>query len=151
MLRERLTPCANLLYHWLLNYTAARRVDLSNFQVWSEEFLEKRFSTKDVDKAFMRLLQLGLLRIENDRITAKPIEPHTSPIRLRPLPKKLWKVWQIEERLAVGGLAIASSVLFAISGFVLMQRPVHSQSVTDSLESITEVEVEVVRPEFEAE
>lgn len=146
MLRERLTPCANLLYHWLLNYTAARRVDLSNFQVWSEEFLEERFSTKDVDKAFMRLVQLGLLRIENDRITAKPLESKSASIRLRPLPKKLWKVWQLEERLAVGGLAIASTVLFAISGFVFTQRPVHSQSVTGNLDAMPEI----VRSDLEA-
>ena len=147
MLRERLTPCATLLYHWLSNYTAARRVDLSNFQVWSEEFLEERFSIKDVDKAFMRLMQLGLLRIENDRITTKPIEPKNSSIRLRPLPQKLWKVWRLEERLEVGGLAIASTVLLAISGFVFTQRPVQSQSVTGSIDALAEV----VRPELDTE
>ena len=147
MLRERLTPCATLLYHWLSNYTAARRVDLKNFQVWSEEFLEERFSVKDVDKAFLRLLQLGLLRVENDRITAKPIEHKNSSIRLRPLPKKLLKVWHLEDRLAMGGLAIASTVLLAVSGFVLTQGPVQSQSVTGSLDAMSEV----VRPELDAE
>ncbi|AFY39756.1 hypothetical protein Lepto7376_3565 [[Leptolyngbya] sp. PCC 7376] len=138
MLKERLTPCATLLYHWLLNRDAFRKLNLANFQIWSEEFLEERFSIKEVDRAFLRLISLGLVRIQNEEITVTPIDKGL-PVKLQPLPKRLWRAWRLEERLAVGGMAIASAVLVMMSGFVLTQRPVQSQAVTGSLDPITDV------------
>ena len=138
MLKERLTRCASLLYHWLQNANISSHMNLGNFQIWSEEFLEERFSIKEVDRAFMRLMQLGLVRIKHGVITVAPIAKDL-PVRLHPLPKKLWKVWRLEEKLAFGGMAIASAVLVMMSGFVLTQRPVQSQSVTGSLDPIADI------------
>ena len=138
MLKERLTPCATLLYYWLRNYNAVRKINLANFQVWSEEFSEEQFTAKEIDRAFLRLIQLGLVRIQDEVICVTPMG-QDSPVRLQPLPKRLLKIWRLEERLAVGSLAVASAVLVAISGFVLLQKPVQSQAVTGSLDAISDI------------
>ncbi|WP_139325009.1 hypothetical protein [[Limnothrix rosea] IAM M-220] len=138
MLKERLTPCATLLYYWLRNYGDVQKINLANFQVWSEEFSKEAFTSKEIDRAFRRLVRLGLLRVKGEVICVTPMG-QDSPVKLQPLPKRLLKIWPLEERLAVGSLAIASAIVVAISGFVLVQRPVESRAVLGSLDALSDI------------
>ncbi|NJN71360.1 MAG: hypothetical protein HC799_00325 [Limnothrix sp. RL_2_0] len=141
ILKERLTPCTTLLYHWLQAHdnTADTALNLGHFQAWTEEFFEKQLTTKEIDRAFVRLLQLQLIRLEGGKIKVLTAnEQHA--VKLLPLPEKLWKIWKLEERIAIGGAAIASLILIAISGFVLTQQPhLQSSSQQSPVENIQEI------------
>jgi hypothetical protein len=124
ILKERLTPCTTLLYHWLQGHdnTADTGLNLGHFQAWTEEFFEKPLTTKEVDRAFVRLMQLQLIRLEGGKIKVL-IADEQNAVKLLPLPEKLWKTWNLEEKIALGTAAIASFVLVTISGFVLLNQP----------------------------
>lgn len=141
ILKERLTPCTTLLYHWLQAHdnTADTALNLGHFQAWTEEFFEKKLTTKEIDRAFVRLMQLQLIRLEGGQIKVLTADEQHS-VRLLPLPEKLWKTWNLEERIAIGSAAIASLVLVAISGFVLIHQPnLQSSSEQSSIENIQKI------------
>lgn len=148
MLKERLTPAATLLYHWLQNHHFPDEINgvntqadlqlklpvnapsswqiylqnhLQNFQVWSEEFLEEPMDAADIERAVVRLQELGVVDLVDDTLVliSDPIKPLT--LKLKPLPKTLWKIWRIQDYLALGGLAIAATILLLISGFLVVQ------------------------------
>jgi len=137
ILKERLTPCTTLLYHWLQahNNTADTGLNLKHFQAWTEEFFEKPLTTKEIDSAFVRLMQLQLIRLEGGTIKVLTADEQHA-VQLLPLPEKLWKIWKLEEKIALGTAAIASLILVAISGFVLLNQPnLQSSSEQSVIES----------------
>ena len=111
ILKEQLTPCTTLLYHWLQghNNTADTALNLDHFQVWTGEFFEKPVTTKEIDRAFVRLMQLQLIRLEGGNIKVLTADEKHS-VRLLPLPEKLWKNWRLEDRIALSTAAIASFI-----------------------------------------
>lgn len=142
ILKEQLTPCTTLLYHWLQghNNTADTALNLEHFQVWTGEFFEKPVTTKEVDRAFVRLMQLQLIRLEGGHIKVLTADEKHA-VRLLPLPEKLWKNWQLEDRIALGTAAIASFILILISGFVLLNNPnLQSSSQQTPVENMQDIQ-----------
>lgn len=127
MLKERLDPCATLLYHWIRCHEdaiAATDLNLEHFQVWTAEFLEQAASIKEVDQALLRLMQLQLIRVEPQGI--RTVAPEEQPIHLAPLPQTFWKEFPREQRLWLGGLAIAAMLMLLSCGWIVTkhtQRP----------------------------
>ncbi|MGB2924660.1 MAG: hypothetical protein WBB82_05130 [Limnothrix sp.] len=140
MLKERLTPCTTLLYHWIQGHNNSEdtALNLNHFQVWTGEFFEEPVTPKEVDRAFVRLMQLQLIRLEGGRVKVLKADEQRS-VRLLPLPEKLWKIWKLEHRLALGGVAIASFVFVIASGFAFVNHQ-HSQSSNQEASSLIKIE-----------
>lgn len=141
MLKERLNPCATLLYHWIRYHEGNQNtfdLNLEHFQVWTAEFLEEAASVKDIDQALLRLMQLQLIRVEAHGITT--VAPTDQPaVKIAPMPNKLSKMWTWENRLTKSGVAIAASVVLLISGlalFKVVQRNAKNLPTAETIEQL---------------
>ena len=64
MLTEKLNPCANLLYHWLLIHHRDNQgiiFEPSAFQVWSSEFIRHSLTQDEVIDAISTLKRLKII------------------------------------------------------------------------------------------
>ncbi len=71
MLNTKLSPCANLLYHWLLIHqdnTQNINFDLKSFQIWTGEFLDKNASESEILEAMYLLKNLGLIFVDGQSL-----------------------------------------------------------------------------------
>lgn len=79
MLELKLTPCANLLYHWVLTKTPAGtsiEVDLRDFRALTAEHRRGRaYSMKQIRRAVSELEELQLVEITSERVRMKPKHP----------------------------------------------------------------------------
>lgn len=81
MLETKLTTCANLLYQWLLPRATAGgnlKVDLQDFQAWTAEYREKRFSDREILDALTQLKELQLITASKTEITLEVRQPDFS-------------------------------------------------------------------------
>jgi hypothetical protein len=121
MLKERLNPCATLLYHWIRCHEGGQNafdLNLEHFQVWTAEFFETPASIKDVDQALLRLMQLQLIQVAAEGIRTVDLEDQ-SAVKLEPLPKTFWKIWTWKSQVTTQGLAIAATILLIASGLAV--------------------------------
>ncbi|MBW4683449.1 MAG: hypothetical protein KME19_25670 [Microcoleus vaginatus WJT46-NPBG5] len=80
MLQEQLTPCANLLYQWILRKVptkATANLNIKDFQAWSAEFKERPYSEREVLNAFRQLKQLELINVTKTEVTIRAKEMET--------------------------------------------------------------------------
>lgn len=74
MLQEELTPCANLLYQWILRKVSGPslvKVDIRDFQAWSAEFKEFPYSEREIFHALRQLKQLELINVAKTELTIR--------------------------------------------------------------------------------
>lgn len=76
MLQENLTPCANLLYQWIVQKVSTKnnnilKLDLRDFQAWSAEFRDFPYSEREILKAFRELNQLELISVAKTEVTVR--------------------------------------------------------------------------------
>ncbi|MCT7948740.1 hypothetical protein NG798_02960 [Ancylothrix sp. C2] len=74
MLQEELTPCANLLYQWILRKVSGPslvKVDIRDFQAWSAEFKEFPYSEREIFQALRQLKQLELINVAKTELTIR--------------------------------------------------------------------------------
>jgi hypothetical protein len=74
MLKEELTPCANLLYQWILRKVSGPslvKVDIRDFQAWSAEFKEFPYSEREIFQALRQLKQLELINVAKTELTIR--------------------------------------------------------------------------------
>jgi hypothetical protein len=75
MLEAKLSPCASLLYQWVLLRISTDnklKIDLQDFQAWTGEFREKSYSYGEVFTALCQLKDLNLVNISRTEITLEP-------------------------------------------------------------------------------
>ena len=90
MLEAKLTPCASMLYRWILRRdpSSRLRIDLQDFQAWSGEYRENPYSISEIFDALGQLKELHLLTIAKTEVTldlsSSESVPETLP-RLAPL------------------------------------------------------------------
>ena len=66
MITEKLSPCANLLYHWInlhLQENQTIKLNLRNFQAWTGEFLESSASMREIQTSLSQLNSLDLIAL----------------------------------------------------------------------------------------
>lgn len=81
MLQEQLTPCANLLYQWILRKVpnkATANLNIRDFQAWSAEFKERPYSEREVLNAFRQLKQLELINVTKTEVTIRAKQTEAS-------------------------------------------------------------------------
>lgn len=91
MLQEQLTPCANLLYQWILRKVpnkATANLNIKDFQAWSAEFKERPYSEREVLNAFRQLKQLELINVTKTEVTIRAKETETSKGSKSALPNR---------------------------------------------------------------
>lgn len=74
MLEAKLTPCANLMYNWMMEREVGDgqlKVDLQDFQAWTGEYREKAYSDREIFGAFQQLKQLKLIKVARTEVTVK--------------------------------------------------------------------------------
>ncbi|WP_017717198.1 hypothetical protein [Kamptonema formosum] len=76
MLQENLTPCAGLLYQWIVQKVSTKnnniiKLDLRDFQAWSAEFRDFPYSEREILKAFRELGQLELISVAKTEVTVR--------------------------------------------------------------------------------
>jgi hypothetical protein len=76
MLQENLTPCADLLYQWIVQKVSTKnnnilKLDLRDFQAWSAEFRDFPYSEREILKAFRELNQLELISVAKTEVTVR--------------------------------------------------------------------------------
>lgn len=71
MLEAKLTPCATMLYHWILRKFTSEpiKIDLQDFQAWTGEYLEKSYSDREIFEALQQLKQKHLVTIGHTEVT----------------------------------------------------------------------------------
>lgn len=90
MLEAKLTPCASMLYRWILRRdpSSRLRIDLQDFQAWSGEYRENPYTIAEIFDALGQLQELHLLAIAKIEFTldisSSESVPETLP-RLAPL------------------------------------------------------------------
>lgn len=93
MLEAKLTPCANLMYSWMMGREKGDRqvkVDLQDFQAWTAEYREKAYSDREIFSAFQQLKQHNLIKVArtevtvkvNDIVTATSLKPQAAEMLL---------------------------------------------------------------------
>ncbi len=115
MLQEELTPCANLLYQWILRKVSGPslvKVDIRDFQAWSAEFKEFPYSEREIFQALRQLKQLELINVAKTELTIRAKRSDLQPAK----PKfNLAKDWlgrfPINAYLALMVVAVFLSVL----------------------------------------
>ena len=91
MITEKLSPCANLLYHWIklhLQENRTVKLNLRNFQAWTGEFLESSASMREIQASLSQLKSLDLIAIEGMEVRIKN-SLHHNQIKIYPLPPNL--------------------------------------------------------------
>lgn len=83
MLQEDLTPCATLLYQWIVRKIANRKnnilkFDMRDFQAWSAEFRDFPYSEQEILLAFKQLKQFELLSVTEKEVTVRAKNWNTS-------------------------------------------------------------------------
>lgn len=66
----KLNPCTRLLYYWLQYHVQENpsfKLDISSFQVWTEEFLENSATKSEINHALSELQESKLVIVEGDR------------------------------------------------------------------------------------
>ncbi|MBW4617949.1 MAG: hypothetical protein KME17_01010 [Cyanosarcina radialis HA8281-LM2] len=79
MLEAKLTPCASLLYQWIVARVPLEtklKVDLQDFQAWTGEYRERSYSDREILDALRQLKTLELIGVSKTEVTveAKPVE-----------------------------------------------------------------------------
>ncbi|PSB01348.1 hypothetical protein [Merismopedia glauca] len=72
MLEAKLSPCASLLYQWVLLRVPTDnklKIDLQDFQAWTGEFREKSYSYTEVFEALGQLRELNLVNVSRTEVT----------------------------------------------------------------------------------
>lgn len=72
MLQVKLSPCASLLYQWVLSRETVDnklKIDLQDFQAWTGEFREKAYSYAEVFEALCQLRNLDLVNVSRTEVT----------------------------------------------------------------------------------
>ncbi|MBC6477341.1 MAG: hypothetical protein GDA56_05660 [Hormoscilla sp. GM7CHS1pb] len=86
MLEAKLTPCANLMYNWMIGRSEGDRqlkVDLQDFQAWTGEYREKAYSDREIFIALQQLKQLKLILVAKTEVTVK-VNRHVTGTSLKP-------------------------------------------------------------------
>lgn len=82
MLQENLTPCATLLYQWIVRKISNRnnmvKLDMRDFQAWSAEFRDFPYSEREILQAFKQLKQLELISVAKTEVTVRAKNWNTS-------------------------------------------------------------------------
>lgn len=132
---SELTPCANLLYHWLLihnHHNKAIAFDYKAFQIWTTEFFPTCVSKDEIIEAISTLKKLNLIFLKNKLIEINPYRNRSNtkinnlPQCFLPVTKQIEKVknkdnsWQtrlimISSLLVLWGGTCALSVRMALS------------------------------------
>lgn len=75
MLQENLTPCATLLYQWIVRKISNKnnmvKLDMRDFQAWSAEFRDFPYSEREILQAFKQLKQLELINVAKTEVTVR--------------------------------------------------------------------------------
>jgi hypothetical protein len=77
MLEAQLSPCASLLYQWVLlrvSADAKTKIDLQDFQAWTGEFREKSYSYSEVFAALSQLKDFNLVNVSRTEVTLEAKE-----------------------------------------------------------------------------
>lgn len=79
MIEAKLTPCASLLYQWILARVPVEtklKIDLQDFQAWTGEYRERSYSDREILEALYQLKTLDLIGASKTEVTleVKPIE-----------------------------------------------------------------------------
>ena len=72
MLEAKLTPCATLLYHWILRKNSPSdqlKIDLQDFQAWTGEYRETAYSDREIFEALQQLKQHHLVTVGHTEVT----------------------------------------------------------------------------------
>jgi hypothetical protein len=96
MLEAHLTPCANLLYGWMLRRRTAGtplKIDLQDFQALTSEYREQPYSDREIFEALQQLKQLQLIAVARTEVTLGVKPPDSSSLNT-PQPARSF----IEER-----------------------------------------------------
>ncbi len=96
MLKAKLTPCANLLYHWILwrNPSGGKlKVDLQDFQAWTGEYREKAYSDREIFNALKQLKELQLLAVAKTEVTLDVKPPENGKCGARSPVEMLVEEW----------------------------------------------------------
>lgn len=72
MLKTKLSPCANLLYHWILwrqNNDGQLTIDLQDFKAWTGEYREHPYSDREIFDALQQLKETQSITIGKTEVT----------------------------------------------------------------------------------
>lgn len=72
MLEAKLTPCATMLYHWILRKFPTSeqiKIDLQDFQAWTGEYLDNAYSDREIFEALQQLKQNHLVTVGHTEVT----------------------------------------------------------------------------------
>ena len=72
MLEVKLTPCATMLYHWILRKfpnSDQRKIDLQDFQAWSGEYRDNAYSDREIFEALQQLKKNHLVSVSHTEVT----------------------------------------------------------------------------------
>jgi hypothetical protein len=72
MLEAKLSPCASLLYQWVLSrvHTDTKlKIDLQDFQAWTGEFRHRSYSYTEVFEALSQLKDFNLVNVSRTEVT----------------------------------------------------------------------------------
>jgi hypothetical protein len=72
MLEAKLSPCASLLYQWVLlrvHTDSKLKIDLQDFQAWTGEFRERSYSYTEVFEALSQLKDFNLVNVSRTEVT----------------------------------------------------------------------------------
>lgn len=100
MLEAKLTPCANLLYRWILwrNPEGGKlKVDLQDFKAWTGEYREKAYSDREIFDALKQLKELQLLAVAKTEVTLDVKPPENGTLALRSPVEMLVEEWDCPE------------------------------------------------------
>lgn len=72
MLEAKLTPCATMLYHWILRKfptSDSMKIDLQDFQAWTGEYRATAYSDREIFEALQQLKQNHLVTVGHTEVT----------------------------------------------------------------------------------
>ncbi|MBW4623917.1 MAG: hypothetical protein KME17_31710 [Cyanosarcina radialis HA8281-LM2] len=130
MLEAKLTPCASLLYRWILARVPLEtkvKVDLQDFQAWTGEHRERCYSDREILEALQQLKKLELIGASKTEVTveAKPVADEnfninpTAHLYLAPSDRSNDSNRWLLAKIVLGSLAL--SITAAILGLSLAQ------------------------------
>jgi hypothetical protein len=131
MLEAKLTPCASLLYQWILARVPQEtklKVDLQDFQAWTGEYREKSYSDREILEALRQLKTLDLIGVSKTEVTveAKPVEDES--LNIHPTAQLFLGAsdrseesnrWLLLAKIVLGSLAL--SVTMVVLGLSIAQ------------------------------
>jgi hypothetical protein len=131
MLEAKLTPCASLLYQWILARVPPEtklKVDLQDFQAWTGEYRERSYSDREILEAVRQLKTLDLIGVSKTEVTveARPVEDES--FNIHPTAQLFLgesdrseesNRWLLLAKLVLGSLAL--SVTTVVLGLAIAQ------------------------------